>query len=91
MDFLSLYTTAPPDSNCWDLGSNKSPTRGGDGDSTGLVQQYDPVHHYDLYSGSEESIRNRLHVWCDVTNVISAIYPDVITAGSAYFGEQLVA
>jgi acetylxylan esterase len=24
-------------------------------------------------------------VWCDGTNVISAIYPDIIAAGSAYF------
>ena len=89
MDFLSLCSPAPHDKSCWDVGSNKSFTHGGGRDSNGLINGIGYI--ITTEKRSEVSIRDRLHVWCDVTNVISAIYPDVITAGSAYFGEQLVA
>jgi acetylxylan esterase len=87
MDFLSLCSPAPHDKSCWDIRSNKSFTHGG-GDSNGLING---IGYIITTEKAVRSIRDRLHVWCDVTNVISAIYPDVITAGSAYFGEQLVA
>ena len=83
--YLVVYPTAPHDNNCWDVGTNKSLTHGGGGDTNGLVNmiQYmittykaDPKKV--VVTGSSSGAM--------MTNVISAVYPDVIAAGSAYSG-----
>ncbi|KUJ09454.1 feruloyl esterase B [Mollisia scopiformis] len=83
--FIVIYPSSSHDNNCWDVASTKSLTRDGEGDSHGLanmlkytIDKYDADPKKIFVTGSSSGGM--------MTNVMAAIYPDVVTAGSVYSG-----
>ena len=83
--YIAIYPTSPHDGNCWDVASNKSLTHDGEGDSNGLanmlqytVSTYNANPKKLFVTGSSSGAM--------MTNVMAAVYPDLIAAGSGYSG-----
>ncbi|PQE24878.1 PHB depolymerase family esterase protein [Rutstroemia sp. NJR-2017a WRK4] len=83
--FIVVYPSAPHDNNCWDVASTKSLTHDGGGDSNGLanmikytISKYnaDPTKIFVTGSSSGGMM----------TNVMAAVYPDLVAATSVYSG-----
>jgi acetylxylan esterase len=83
--FLVVYPSAPHDNNCWDVASTRSLTHDGGGDSNGLanmikytISKYnaDPTKIFVTGSSSGGMM----------TNVMAAVYPDLVAAASVYSG-----
>ncbi|KJR83913.1 acetylxylan esterase [Sporothrix schenckii 1099-18] len=83
--FLVIYPTTTHDNNCWDVASKKSLTHEGGGDSQTLanmirytISKYgaDPAKVFATGSSSG----------CMMTNVMMAVYPDIIAAATCYSG-----
>ncbi|KAG4437742.1 hypothetical protein IFR05_006776 [Cadophora sp. M221] len=83
--FIVIYPSAPHDSNCWDVASIKTLSRDGGGDSNGLANmlkytistyQADPSKIFVTGTSSGGMM----------TNVMCAVYPDMVAAGSVYSG-----
>ncbi|KAL1873113.1 hypothetical protein VTK73DRAFT_1074 [Phialemonium thermophilum] len=83
--FITLFPSTKNDYNCWDVATNKSLTRDGGGDSTGLSNiikwaksKYNADPAKIFVTGSSSG--------CMMTNIMCATYPDVFAASSCYSG-----
>lgn len=83
--FIAIFPSSPHDGNCWDVASNKSLTHEGGGDSNGLanmlkytISTYKADTTKVFVTGSSSGGM--------MTNVMSVIYPDLVSAGSVYSG-----
>jgi acetylxylan esterase len=83
--FIILYPSSKRDYNCWDVATNETLTHDGGGDSNGLanilrwtVTKYNADPAKLFVTGSSSG--------CMMSNVMSAVYPDLITAASCYSG-----
>ncbi|PGH11293.1 hypothetical protein AJ80_07193 [Polytolypa hystricis UAMH7299] len=83
--FITIFPSSKNDSNCWDVASASSLARDGQGDTTGLANMIaytiqthnaDPAKIFVTGSSSGGMM----------TNVLSAMYPDIFSAASAYSG-----
>lgn len=83
--FISIFPSSSRDFNCWDVSSDASLTRDGDGDSTGLANMV----QYALDTWNVDSTKvfvTGSSSGCMMTNVMSAAYPDLFAAASCYSG-----
>lgn len=83
--FIVIYPSAPHDNNCWDVASNKTLSHDGGGDSNGLanmlkytIAKYNADPSKVFVTGTSSGAM--------MTNVMCAVYPDLIAAGSGYSG-----
>lgn len=83
--FIAIFPSSTHDGNCWDVASSKSLTHEGGGDSNGLanmlrytISKYnvDPAKVFVTGTSSGGMM----------TNVMSVVYPDLVSAGSVYSG-----
>jgi acetylxylan esterase len=83
--FIAIYPSSTHDGNCWDVASNKSLTHEGGGDSNGLanmlrytISTYNADPSKIFVTGSSSGGM--------MANVMCAVYPDLVAAGSVYSG-----
>lgn len=82
---IIIYPSSPKDSNCWDASTQQSNTHDGGGDTQVLVNMVDYV--LSTYNGDPSKVFvTGSSSGCIMTNLISAVYPDVFAAGSCYSG-----
>ncbi|KAK4231134.1 hypothetical protein QBC38DRAFT_533772 [Podospora fimiseda] len=83
--FIVLYPESPNSGGCWDVSSPASLTRGGGGDSNSIanfvnwaITQYNVDRNKVFLTGLSSGAM--------MTNVLSATYPDLFKAATAYAG-----
>ncbi|KAL2207030.1 alpha/beta-hydrolase [Sarocladium strictum] len=82
---ILIYPSSPKDFNCWDVHTSQSNTHDGGGDTQVLVNMVDYV--ISTYNGDPARVFvTGSSSGCMMTNLISAVYPDVFAAASCYSG-----
>lgn len=83
--FVVIYPETDNDFSCWDVASDRSLTRDGGGDSTGLrnmveytINEYNADQGRIFVTGSSSG--------CMMTNVMVSLYPNLFAAASCYSG-----
>ncbi|KAK0387530.1 hypothetical protein NLU13_3776 [Sarocladium strictum] len=84
--FIAIYGQTPTDGACWDVSSTQSLTHDGGSDSTGLANMV----RYTLQKYNGDA--SRVFVTGEssgamMTQVMSAVYPDMFAAASEFSGE----
>lgn len=83
--FIAIFPSAPHDNNCWDVASDKPLRHDGGGDSNGLVNMI--KYTISTYKADPKKIFVAgISSGGMMTNVVFAVYPDLIAAGSGYSG-----
>ncbi|KAF4632713.1 hypothetical protein G7Y89_g5412 [Cudoniella acicularis] len=83
--FIVIYPSANHDNNCWDVASTKTLTHNGGGDSNGLATMIN--YTVSTYKADPKKVFvTGTSSGGMMTNVMCAVYPDLIAAGSGYSG-----
>ncbi|KAK4167237.1 Alpha/Beta hydrolase protein [Cladorrhinum sp. PSN259] len=85
LGFIVLYPESPNSGGCWDVSSPASLTRGGGGDSTSIANFVNwAISQYKV--DRSKVFLTGLSSGAMMTNVLSATYPDLFKAATAYAG-----
>jgi acetylxylan esterase len=82
---ILIYPSSPKDNNCWDVATTQTLTHDGNGDSQVLASMVDYV--LSTYGGDPSKVFvTGSSSGCMMTNVMSAVYPELFAAASCYSG-----